>query len=414
MRYIVNKIFSLEALMRVPFSPPSISEKEITAVSDVLRSGWITTGPKTAEFEQALASYCAVEEVFCLNSATAGLSLVLDWFGVGPGDEVITTPYTFAATANIILHRGATPVFVDIQEEDFNLNPSQVEARITARTKAVIAVDFAGWPCDYKKLKEVIRQKNAVFEAKPGTAQERLGRILLVADAAHSFGSEYHGQKAGNFADFDVFSFHAVKNLTTAEGGAIAFHALGKIKADEIRQYLKLMSLHGQSKSALEKQQLAGWFYEISMAGYKYNLTDMAAAMGLVQLERYEELLERRKAICEYYHGNLNPQFWTLPLMQSPARKTNHHLFPLRLKKPDQRDTFIKGMGEAGIAVNVHFIPLPLHPLYKRLGYTMDDLPVALAMYESEVSLPLFAHMTGEQMAYVVETANELGSKLLR
>ncbi|PKL11078.1 MAG: capsular biosynthesis protein, partial [Spirochaetae bacterium HGW-Spirochaetae-6] len=272
--------------MRVPFSPPSITEREIEAVSAVLRSGWITTGPKTAEFERALAAYCSVEEVFCLNSATAGLSLVLEWYGVGPGDEVITSPYTFAATANVILHRGATPVFVDICEEDFNLNPDLVAAKITKHTKAVIAVDFGGWPCDYEKLKEVIQQKQAVFEATPKTNQEKLGRILLVADAAHSFGAEYRGQKAGSFGDFDVFSFHAVKNLTTAEGGAVAFNSLNEIGSGEIRQHFKLMGLHGQSKSALEKQQLAGWFYEIQMAGYKYNLTDMAAAMGLVQLER--------------------------------------------------------------------------------------------------------------------------------
>ncbi|HCL57705.1 MAG TPA: capsular biosynthesis protein [Spirochaetia bacterium] len=391
--------------MNISFAPPDITEKEIDAVVQVLKSGWITTGPKVKEFEENLSIYCGTEKALCLNSATAGMELVLRFFGVGEGDEVITTPYTFAATANVILHCGAVPVFADIQEDDFNISVEKISSLITSKTKAIIPVDFAGMPCDYQKIYQLVENKKNLFCAE-NPVQEKLGRVLVLSDAAHSFGSVYQGKKAGSWADFTVFSFHAVKNLTTAEGGAILFSSLGEIKSQEIYQKLKLFSLHGQSKDALDKFQAGNWFYSIDLPGYKYNMTDIAAAMGISQLERYEKdnLLPRKK-IFQRYSQEIKGDY-LFPLSETAEKETNYHLYPLRIKKGEERNRFVQYLAGKGIAANVHFIPLPMHSYYKSIGYKIEDYPVALKNFEREVSLPIYPQLTENQIRYLIHTIN--------
>lgn len=391
--------------MPIPFSPPSITQKEIDAVTAVLKSGWITTGPKTKEFESRLASYCGAESALCLSSATAGMELVLRLFDIGPGDEVITSPYTFAATANVILHTGATPVFADIQDGDFNLDPRKVEPLINTRTKAVIPVDFAGLPCDYQAFERLASEKQALFNPKKGSLQEKLGRILILSDAAHSFGSVYQGEKTGIHADFTVFSFHAVKNLTTAEGGAVLFNSAADLPAAELYKELRLLSLHGQSKDALAKFQAGNWFYTIENAGYKHNMTDIAAALGLAQLDRYEsEILPARKKIFHQYWNCLkNLEQGMLPQEASEWGLTNYHLFPLRLKDPSRRNALISFLAKQEISANVHFIPVNAHPYYEKLGFKAQDTPRAYENFLREISLPIYPGLTEEQIDFVCE-----------
>lgn len=390
--------------MKIPFSPPDITEREIQAVVEVLRSGWITTGPKTALFEEKIASYCQTEKAICLNSATAGLELVLRLFEIGEGDEVITTPYTFAATANVILHCGAKPIFADINQNDFNISLSEIEKKINPKTKAIIPVDFAGLPCDYDGILTLVKEKQSLFVPKKNTLQENLGRILVLADAAHSFGSLYKKRKSGSLADFTVFSFHAVKNLTTAEGGAITFSSFGDVSADSLYKKLKLLSLHGQSKTAIEKIKPGNWHYTIDLAGYKYNMTDIAAAIGLVQLERFDpEITPKRKKVADFYSQNISEKDFILPILNDQTRQTNYHLYPLRVRIAEKRDSLIQKLAEAEIAANVHFIPLPMHPLYKNLGYRIEDYPNTLFCFEREISLPIHSFLEEEKLAYIVE-----------
>lgn len=392
--------------MQVPFSPPDMGEAEIEAVSEVLRSGWITTGPKTAEFQDAISAYCQTEKTLCLNSATAGLELALKLFDIGPGDEVITSPYTFAATANIILHLGATPVFADVYEDDFTIDVDSVASLINEKTKAIIPVDFAGLPCRYTELMNLVKEKKELFQPKADTLQESLGRILVVADAAHSFGAKINQEPSAKLADFTVFSFHAVKNLTTAEGGAITFSGIEKLGADEIYQKLRLWSLHGQSKDAFAKQKIGGWHYNIEVPGYKYNMTDIQAAIGLVQLSRYPKMIERRKELFENYQKAFTKvDDFILPVDGDKERASCYHLYPLRLKNPEIRNVFINAMGKVGIACNVHFIPLQLQPLYQKMGYSENDTPQAYTNFQREVTLPLFSIMSDEQQNYVIEQA---------
>jgi dTDP-4-amino-4,6-dideoxygalactose transaminase len=393
---------------KIPFALPEIGEPEIQAVTDVMRSDWITTGPKVAEFEAALSGFCGVSHTVCLSSATAGMELVLRLFGIGAGDEVITTPYTFAATANVILHTGAKPVFADIKPGDFNIDPAEIERLITDRTKAVISVDFAGLPADYSEIADVIQRKAGLYRPSMNPYQRQSGRPVFISDAAHSLGANYRGKKIGSQADFTVFSFHAVKNLTTAEGGAILYDQSRWDNAVEIRRKLKLLTLHGQSKDALEKLRAGNWFYSIELAGYKYNMTDMSAAMGLTQLARYDsEILVKRKRICEIYHQAFGAQDWALvPPLSDSMRETSYQVYPLRLSVPDEdkRNLIIQKMGEKGIALNVHFIPLPLHPLYNKLGYSIDDYPSARECYRAEMSLPVYSRLS-EDDAYTVTQA---------
>jgi dTDP-4-amino-4,6-dideoxygalactose transaminase len=400
---------------RIPFSPPDITMKEIRAVVKVLKSGWITTGPQTKEFEKKIAEYCGAERAICLNSATAGLELVLRLFNIGPGDEVITTPYTFAATANIILHTGAKPVFADIKPGEFNIDPEQILKKITPRTKAVIPVDFGGWPCDYDEIKRGLGQQKNKYHPRRGTWQSHLGRPLLLADAAHSIGARYKGQRTGSQADFTVFSFHAVKNITTAEGGAVVFKALPGLSANAIYRELNLLSLHGQSKDALAKSRAGAWQYTIDLPGYKFNMTDIAAAIGLTQLHRYEpEILPGRKRLVQAYLRALgNEPRLVLPVYRTGEKESSYHLFPLRVQgfKEPERNALIQEMAARGVACNVHFIPVVMHPLYKRLGYDIKDYPHCFRMYENEISLPVHAKMTVPDVFYICRELKKILQK---
>lgn len=399
-------------MKKIEFAPPDITEAEIAAVTETLRSGWITTGPRVKKFEVQIADYCSQERAVCLSSATAGLELALRLFEVGPGDEVVTTPYTYAATANVILHTGAKPVFADVKD-DFNVDPEAVARVLSPRTKAVISVDFGGMPVDYDELKTVLDEFRG-WSPSAGTLQETLPRPLLLADTAHGFGAEYDGRKLGSIADMTVFSFHAVKNLTTAEGGAVTFGGpFCGMESDEIYKQLRLLSLHGQSKDALAKMKAGAWRYTIELAGYKCNMTDIQAAIGMVQLSRYDaEILPHRKAICETYLEGLagDPRF-VLPSFVTARKRSSYHLFPLRLSAGNEkaRDVLIDKMADAGIACNVHYIPLPLHPLYRGLGYRMEDYPKAAALYRSEVSLPVHSKMTTDDAKYVCGKLKEIG-----
>ncbi|MFM9028363.1 MAG: DegT/DnrJ/EryC1/StrS family aminotransferase [Bacteroidota bacterium] len=390
----------------IPFSPPRIDQKIIDEVVDTLKSGWITTGPKTKRFEKELAAYCDVPSVLCLNSATAGLELMLRWFGIGPGDEVILPAYTYSATANVILHCGATPVFVDIGS-DFNINPEKVREAISSSTKAIMPVDFAGLPCDYDSLNSIIRDKeiNALFRPA-GENQVKLGRIFLLSDAAHSLGGRYQGRLTGSLADATVFSFHAVKNLTTAEGGAVALNFPSPFDNQAIYQSLCIKSLHGQNKDALAKMQRGNWRYDIVEPGYKMNMTDISASIGLVELSRYEsETLPARKRICNTYDFAFAAKSWAiLPDAYDEKRESSYHLYPLRIRgvSETERDEIIRLISEQDVTVNVHFIPVPMMSHYIGLGYDIHRFPETYSNYSSEISLPVFFDLTSEQQTVVI------------
>lgn len=393
----------------IPFSPPRIDQKIIDEVTDTLRSGWITTGPKTKRFEKELSAYYGAGATLCLNSATAGLELMLRWFGVGPGDEVILPAYTYSATANVIMHCGARPVFVDIRG-DFNIDPAAIRQAVTDRTKAVMPVDFGGWPCDYDAINAVVNDPEIRKLFRPsGEEQRRLGRILVLSDAAHSIGGRYKGRLTGNLADVSVFSFHAVKNLTTAEGGAVALCLPPPFDNEAIYRQLCVKSLHGQNKDALAKLQPGNWRYDIVEPGYKMNMTDIMASIGLVELGRYEsETLPRRKSICDRYSQRLGAFSWAqLPVTRdTEGSESSYHLYPLRIKGLDEdgRDEVIRRISQRGVSVNVHFIPVPMMSFYKGLGYTIADYPATYSAYASEISLPVFFDLSEPQTDQVLDT----------
>jgi dTDP-4-amino-4,6-dideoxygalactose transaminase len=396
----------------IPFSPPRIDEKNIEAVIEVLKSGWITTGPKTQLFEQKIKTYTGAPEVLCLNSATAGLELVLRWFGVEKGDEVIVPAYTYAATANVVIHCGATPVFVDSAPDHYNLDIEQLESLITDKTKVIIPVDVGGFPCDYDKIFEIVTSEKQVKKFKPQTPeQEKLGRVLILSDAAHSLGAWYKGKRTGILADMTVFSFHAVKNLTTAEGGAICINLPSSFDPSEVYKHLRLLSLHGQSKDALAK--LTGnWEYDILLPGYKYNMTDIQAAIGLVELERYDsDMLPRRKQIFSLYDLFLqqNSSIKT-PLYKDEIRETSYHLYQIQIPgiTEEKRNEYIKKIMDKGVSVNVHFKPLPMMSFYKTQGYQIQHYPNAYRLYAQEISLPVYYTLTDEQVSMVSETLNQV------
>ena len=390
----------------IPFSPPHITDAEIAEVIDTLKSGWITTGPKTKAFERMLTEYCGVARVICLNSATAGLELILRLLEIGVGDEVITTSYTYAATANIILHTGARPVFVDVGE-DFNICPRAIDAAITCKTKAIIAVDFAGLPARYDEIYDVLGSNKNRYIPRNNTLQTALDRPFLIADAAHSIGARFGQRMAAALADFSVFSFHAVKNLTTAEGGAIVFNDIGCTSSAEIYKKLQLLSLHGQSKDALAKMQAGSWFYTIELPGYKYNMTDIAASLGIAQLKRYEaEILPARKKIILAYESEFeNDARFITPIINDGIRETSYHLYALRLnhKTEDERAKIITSMAERGISLNVHFIPVVMHPAYREMGYRMADYPKTFAKYENEISLPVYPQLSMIDLKFICD-----------
>jgi dTDP-4-amino-4,6-dideoxygalactose transaminase len=388
----------------IPFSPPRIDDKICEEVVAALKSGWITTGPRTKLFEKKITDYCGNKATLCLNSATAGLEIILRWYGVKAGDEVILPAYTYSATANVIIHCGATPVFVDVNEIDFNISIAAIEKAITSRTKVIMPVDFAGLPCDYDAINNLVTKHQNLFRAE-GVEQNLLNRILVLSDSAHSFGATYNNKRAGSLTDVSVFSFHAVKNLTTAEGGAIALNLPEPFNNEEVYKYLCIKTLHGQNKDALAKTQRGNWKYDIIEAGYKCNMTDLSAAIGLIELERYDnDTLVKRRKIVESYNAILkSDNRFELPVLLESERESCYHLYPLRIKNISeaQRDQIMQLIFEADVSVNVHFIPVPCMTYYKKLGYSINDYPVTYANFSREITLPIFYDLTSEQISTI-------------
>ncbi len=405
--------------MKIPFSPPEVTLEDRMAVMKVLESGWITTGTVAKQFERELASYVGVQRVAVLNSATAALEIALRLLNIGAGDEVITTPYTYAASANVILHLGARPVFVDIKSDGFNIDPSAVASAITKHTKAIICVDIAGYPCDYTELKQVIDVHKGLFtRQKSQPWLNDLGRIVLIADAAHSLGASFYGQQSGSLADFTAFSFHAVKNLTTGEGGALCFNSLGNHGSEDIYQQVMLWSLHGQNRDALSKAQLGQWRYDILFAGYKCNMTDMAAALGLSQLQRYDASLAKRRELYEYYQLALQPLKGLIewPSWNDLHIRSAYHLALVSFLEynEEKRDALIEKLAHRGVSTNVHFQPLPLLTTYKERGYDIADYPRAYKRYSKVISLPLYTTLTYEQIDFVAMQLIECVKETMR
>jgi len=400
----------------IPFSPPRIDQKVIDEVTKVLQSGWITTGPRTKQFEKELTAYFGNKATLCLNSATAGLEIMLRWFGVKEGDEVILPAYTYSATANVVMHCGAKPVFVDVNSEDFNISIGNIKKAITTRTKVIMPVDFGGYPCDYDLINELV--KSTADKFKPSSKeQEMLGRILVLSDSAHSFGAWYKGKRAGSLTDVSVFSFHAVKNLTTAEGGAVALDLPAPFDNEAVYKSLCVKTLHGQDKDALAKTQKGNWRYDIVEAGYKCNMTDIMAVIGQVELERYDsDTLPRRKEICEQYSAVFSKYDWAqLPVLKKGDIEGCYHLYPLRIKNISevQRDAIIKEIFDHDVSVNVHFIPVPMMSFYIGLGYNVHDYPVTFDNYSREISLPIFYDLSDEMVKTVIDAVVKSVQKVL-
>ena len=392
----------------IPFSPPDISEAEIAEVAEALRSGWITTGPKTKEFERQISAYVGTEKTVCLNSATAAMELTLRLLGIGPGDEVIVPAYTYTASCSVICHVGATPVMIDCAKDSFEMDYEQMAKRINEKTKMIIPVDLAGIVCDYRKIFQIVEDKRALFHANHAL-QAAFNRIIVMADCAHGFGAMQSDVKAGNIADFTCYSFHAVKNLTTAEGGAVTWKTIPTVSNDFIYQQFQLLSLHGQTKDALHKNQLGAWEYDIVTPAYKCNMTDIMAAIGLKQLERYEDLLKRRHKIIQMYDIALKD----LPVKELTHSSNHHrssgHLYFVRIEGigEETRNEIITSMAEAGIACNVHYKPLPMLTAYKNLGFSIADFPNAYHQYENEITLPLYSKLSDEDVAYILQCFKE-------
>lgn len=398
--------------MKVLFSPPDITEKEIEAVAQALRSGWITTGPRTKEFEKRIAGYCHTQRAVCLNSATACLEMTLRIMGIGEGDEVITTAYTYTATCSSICHAGAIPVLVDTLQNSFEMDPQKVREAVTERTKAIIPVDLAGILYSrYDELFQIAEEKRELFHPS-NSRQEALGRIAVIADAAHSFGAAGKEKMCGQIADFTCFSFHAVKNLTTAEGGAVTWSDAireGGIDEEELYKEYMLLSLHGQSKDALAKNQAGGWEYDVVAPYYKCNMTDIMAAMGLVQLDRYPAILKRRRELIELY-GRLfqNCRVKLLPHYKEGLSSGHLYLVSVLDKTRKECNNMITALADAGIVANVHYKPLPMLTAYKSMGFAIEDFPNAYAQFENEITLPLHTCLTDEQAVYVAEKFKSL------
>lgn len=392
----------------IPFSPPDITEEEIAEVVDTLKSGWITTGPKTKRFEKEIAEYCHTSKAVCLNSATACMEMTLRVLGVGPGDEVITSAYTYTATASVICHVGATPILVDVAKDSYEMDYEQLESKITERTKVIMPVDLAGVICNYDKVFDIVNRKKDVFKAN-NEVQRKYGRIIILADAAHAIGAVRNEKRCGEIADFTSFSFHAVKNLTTAEGGALVWRDVEGLDNEWLYKQFMLLSLHGQSKDALAKTQLGAWEYDIVAPHFKCNMTDIMAAIGLVQLRRYPEILKKRKVIIEKYNEGLRNSPVTVLQHYGEEFASSGHLYLVRVngKTREACNEIIKKMAEKGVATNVHYKPLPLLSAYKNLGFDIKDYPNAYALYENAISLPLHTKLTDEEIDYVIECFKE-------
>lgn len=404
--------------MQIPFSPPFVDDDVKKEVIDSLDSGWITTGPKVKALEQEVAKYCGIDHVLGVNSATSGLMLVLHWFGIGKGDEVIIPAYTYCATALVVMHLGAKPVMVDV-DEDFNISVSNIEKAITSKTKAIMPVDFAGWPCDYHSIFNLVNKPEIKSQFIPASDnQKKLGRILVLSDAAHSFGATYHKKAVGSLADITVLSFHAVKNLTTAEGGGICITMPAPFNNGEIYSILRLWSLNGQTKDAFSKTKIGGWRYDIVYPGFKMNMPDVCAAIGLAQVRKYDaSILNERKRVFDYYKNFFQKTNWAInPPYNSVEKDSSYHLYPLRIKNitEEQRDKIIDIISSTGVAVNVHFIPLPMLSIFKERNYKIEDFPITYNNFKSEISLPIYPQLNENLCKIIVTTVSNAVNEVLK
>lgn len=395
--------------MKIQFSPPDITQEEIDEVVETLKSGWITTGPKTKLFEKKLAEYCNTPRAVCLNSATSAMEMTLRLLGIGEGDEVITSAYTYTASASVITHVGAKVKLVDSGKDSFLIDYEAIADAITEKTKAIIPVDIAGKMCDYDKIIEILEKKKSLFTPK-NELQKAFGRVIIIADAAHSLGASYKGLMSGEVADFTCFSFHAVKNLTTAEGGAVTWRDIDGIDNEKIYKEFMLLSLHGQSKDALAKTKPGAWEYDIVAPNYKCNMTDIMASLGLAQLRRYPDILKRRTKLIEKYDEQLRDLNVTSMNHFDDTYKSCGHLYLIRLNGKDEtyRNDVIIKLANKGISVNVHYKPLPMHTAYKSLGFKIEDYPNAFNMYKNEITLPLHTLLTDEEVDYIVESLRKI------
>ena len=395
--------------MHIPFSPPDITEAEVQEVAAALLSGWITTGPRTKELERRVAALCGTRYAVCLNSQTACAEMALRLLGIGPGDEVITTAYTYTASASVVCHVGAKLVLIDTQPDALEMDYDAMEAAITERTKAIIAVDLAGIPCDYDRIFAAVERKRSLFRPE-GELQTAMGRIAVLADTAHALGAMRKDRPAGSIADFSAFSFHAVKNLTTGEGGALTWNEIPGIDSEKLYKQLQLLSLHGQCKDALAKVQLGAWDYDIVGTWYKCNMTDIAAAMGLAQMDRYAGMLLRRREIIAAYDAALKPLGVKVLDHYTDRHTSSGHLYLTRIPgiTLEQRNEIIGKMAQRGIACNVHYKPLPMHTAYKNLGFHIGDFPNAYAQFANEITLPLHTRLTDEEVRFVAENFVEI------
>lgn len=395
--------------MTIPFSPPDITIQEAQEVTAALLSGWITTGARTKQFEGKIAEMCGVEKAVCLNSATACLESILQILHIGSGDEVITTPYTYTATASVICHVGAKIRFVDTQKDSLEMDYERMAECINERTKAIIAVDIAGVPCNYDKIFAVVESKKALFHPE-NEIQEAIGRVAVIADSAHAFGAQWRDKKVGAVADFTAFSFHAVKNLTTGEGGALTWRNISDIDNNKLYKEFQLLSLHGQDKDALERSVQNSWEYDIIYPGYKRNMTDITAAIGLVQIKRYPGMLARRKELITHYNEVLKDENVHVLSHFTDEYTSSGHLYLVRLlgKTSEERNKIIRDMALRGIATNVHFKPLPMMTAYKQMGFNINDFPNAYHLYENEITLPLYTKLTDEQVDFLLKNFKEI------
>lgn len=393
----------------IPFSPPDMTEAEVNEVRDAILSGWITTGPRTKELERQIAAYVGTERAVCLNSQTACAEMALRLLGIGEGDEVIVPAYTYTASASVVCHVGAKVVFVDVQKDCLEMDYDAVEAAINERTKAIIPVDLAGIPCDYTRLFEIVERKKVLFHPV-NELQTAIGRIAICADAAHAYGASWQGKMVGAIADFSSFSFHAVKNFTTAEGGALTWRTIPGVDNETLYHQVQLFSLHGQSKDALAKTQLGAWEYDIVGPWYKCNMTDIMAALGLVQMKRYPTLLARRRKIIERYDAAFKPLGVEVLNHYTEDHISSGHLYITRVPDitPEQRQEIIVKMAERGIATNVHYKPLPMMTAYKNLGFDIKDFPNAYAHFANEITLPLHTRLTDEEVEYIIEQYTDI------
>lgn len=394
--------------MKINFSPPDITELEINEVVEALKSGWITTGPRTKELERRIATYLGTPKAVCLNSATAALEMILRVLGIGPGDEVITSAYSYTASASPVVHVGAKLVLIDTAPDSYEMDYDKVAAAITDKTKAIIPVDIGGVPCDYDRLFTIVNNAKSLF-VPSNDIQRALGRIPIVADCAHSFGANYKGLHTGNVADFSSFSFHAVKNFTTAEGGCATWKHIEGIDDEALYKEFQLLSLHGQDKDALAKTKMGAWEYDIKGTYYKCNMTDIMAAIGLAQLERYPGLLQRRRDIINRYNEGLQDCPVSVVSHYTDEHMSSGHLYLVRINDAtiEQRNKLIEEMAEKGVATNVHYKPIPMHTAYKNLGFSIDDYPNAYKQFKNEITLPLHTNLTDEEVDYVIDTFKE-------